>query len=378
MRTRQGISEDYAIVVGVQHYPGLGNGSPDNDLKGPINDARAFYDWLVAAPPNGAGVPERNACLLAQTSSPAGRLLTPAEILGASPNLNDITNAFRRLDGIALQHKAQKDVEREKVGRRLYLYMAGHGIEPGLSIPGISVGPALLLANATDRDFRQHLLGKQYASFYALAGYFDEVLLFMDCCRDYTFSVAARPLDRDNIFGTEAQHLYGFGTKLDRRTREMDIGGQSRGIFTLALLEALRGDASDPVTSQVTAASLRDVVPVVMEEIVAHSPLGSLTQFPEFEFSSPREIVVCTATPKLHQVTIPLPPAAIGKNFSIRYTSRLVVKVIHKEKPMGTILQVSLPRGIYTGQFSDMDNVIQSAAFEVPQKPAVQFQFVAE
>ena len=34
-------TNDYAVVVGINHYPGL------SDLKGAENDARAFQDWLV-------------------------------------------------------------------------------------------------------------------------------------------------------------------------------------------------------------------------------------------------------------------------------------------------------------------------------------------
>jgi len=385
MQERQGINEDYAIVVGIQHYPGLGSGRFEEDLKGAVNDARAFYDWLIMDRPSGAGLPTCNVKLILQAIPVPGEILErgqpvrPSEIIFSRPNLYDITAAFQELDLIALRHRTQPDIVREKVGRRLYLYMAGHGIEPGLGMPGITAGPALLLANATNRDFKQHLLGKQYASWYVTAGYFDEVLLFMDCCRDNTFVTPARPLDRDFFFGAvPAQYFYAFGTKWDRRTREVNVNGKTRGIFTLAILEGLLGAAGDPITHEVTTGSLRDFVPQIMDELVAMTPIGRLTQFPEFEPCESKEMVVCAPPPKLYHVTIPLPPDAIGKNFQIRIITDPTSKQVHKEKPMAASLRVDLPRGIYTGQFTNNGNTIMTAAITVPQKSPSDIQFLEQ
>src|SRR3978361_1306446 len=50
-------ADHYAIVVGVSHYPALGE-PPDKsaDLKGPENDVDAICAWLKSA----GGVPEAN------------------------------------------------------------------------------------------------------------------------------------------------------------------------------------------------------------------------------------------------------------------------------------------------------------------------------
>ena len=71
---------------------------------------------------------------------------------------------------------------RGRLGRRLYIYMAGHGIAPGEN------QTALLMANANYDKRRYgtgyHVIGEYVAGWVADAHYFDEILLFMDCCRE--------------------------------------------------------------------------------------------------------------------------------------------------------------------------------------------------
>src|SRR5262249_18952898 len=66
----------------------------------------------------------------------------------------------------------------ERVGQRLYLFFAGHGFTAG-SIPD----PALFTAQAHLGD-TVHIAGFRYASKIQNAGFFDEIVLVMDCCQD--------------------------------------------------------------------------------------------------------------------------------------------------------------------------------------------------
>src|SRR5215472_8538461 len=58
----------YAVVVGINRYPGI------SDLAGPVNDAAAFYGWLVDD--TAGGLPPENAWLV-EASAAEVHLLEP-------------------------------------------------------------------------------------------------------------------------------------------------------------------------------------------------------------------------------------------------------------------------------------------------------------
>src|SRR5262249_34988766 len=142
-------------------------------------------------------------------------------------------------------------------GRRLYIFLAGHGIEPRGN-----VGAALLTAEAAVGRFQLHICGKSYADWFYNAAYFDEILLFMDCCRDNAWTTTANlvPADPKYVDPGDRKYFYAFATKWSRRSRErkFEDDGQYHGIFTKALLEGLYGAASDPDTNSITAFSLQE------------------------------------------------------------------------------------------------------------------------
>jgi uncharacterized caspase-like protein len=359
--------DDWAIVVGVQHYPGLSNSIGANDaLKGPVNDAIDFHQWVVD--PQGAAVPPAQARLFIQTNLPLSGSalppLTPREIISARPNILDIQAMLFEFTAKAAENR-QKGLG-QQVGRRLYIFLAGHGIEPGIAFPGIFPGPALLLANCTAGDYSQHVLGRQLANWFYLCSYFKEVLLFMDCCRDNTWTTPARPLATQPCNGTDlGKYFYAFGAKWDRRSREQDFGGVTHGIFTTALLDALRGGASDPITQKVTIGSLRDCVPQIMEEL---APNRVDPQRPDFEPLGD-DFVVCVAPPKLYPVTIALPSVAVGNKFKVHgYGS----KTYYNDIPELSNLPLNLPRGLYSAVIA-AGNDIKTADFAVPFKNPIHF-----
>src|SRR5437764_8120203 len=116
---------DYAVVVGIARYPAWG------DLSGPENDAREFERWLTAA--DGGDVPARHVTTLLSSKYPEG----------SRPMAVDIDDAFDKV--IALG-----DAQGGQAGRRLYAFMAGHGISPRLEYT------ALLAANASQRRPGEH------------------------------------------------------------------------------------------------------------------------------------------------------------------------------------------------------------------------------
>lgn len=246
-------SEDWAVVVGVQNYPGI------TDLQGSENDARRFYEWLIS--PTGGGIPVSDdppaAGQVARSELAAGN----QAVLILSSNYNppfldandalptdaEILRAFGKLKSLSSKNFANDGSFR--VGRRLYLYFAGHGFAPTFgSVPSLE-DAALLTANAEYKAPGFHISGRPYANWFFIGGLFDEVVLLMDCCRDNYPSCPANPIKYDVLTTPrpldESKLFLGFGTKWNRQSREriMDDGNW-HGVFTTALLAGLQGAAA--------------------------------------------------------------------------------------------------------------------------------------
>src|SRR5262245_22156757 len=109
-------NNDWALTVGIRFYPALG------DLDGPENDATAFHAWVPS--PAGGGVPAAQATLM--LSSQFGPpFASPSQ---AAPTAVEIQRFFERLEDVATDN--DKKGNGAVVGRRLYLYFAGHGFAP--------------------------------------------------------------------------------------------------------------------------------------------------------------------------------------------------------------------------------------------------------
>ena len=237
------MNEDWAIVVGVRRYPGI------SDLDGPENDAQNFYDWLIDPSRPGKLDPDNVRLILssqfADSQDPSSAIPTHAEVEKAFEWLNDVAK------------KNREDGNGRKVGRRLYLYFSGHGYAPSKE------DAALLMANATPEFYGNHIAARVWAEWLYESGYFEELALFMDCCRNSDTSVAMRPPHIGKVVNNngiqQRQRFYAYGTQWDRLARERldPADNKVHGVFTTALLAGLRGLAADTTTGLITAASLK-------------------------------------------------------------------------------------------------------------------------
>jgi hypothetical protein len=207
-------AEDHALVIGIGRYPQL------TALAGPVPDAKAFHKWLVS--PKGGDVPKKQARLVVSPTGPA------ADPMTAPPTLSDIQADLDRLQ--------QRGIDNDGVaGRRLWLYLAGHGVGPTAS------DAALLMANAHVQRL-YHLPTGPYLNWFRTAAMFEEVVVIADCCRDYIGRLPpfAMPWPDAASPGSDVHYFTAFATKWSRKAREKPIdGGPVRGIFTKALLEGL-------------------------------------------------------------------------------------------------------------------------------------------
>ena len=145
---------DYAVLVGISRYPAL------SDLSGPVNDALSFQDWLLER----GAVPSENIELII-TPAAAGTMTRK----NAQPLRDQVINA--------LEAVLEKENGQGKAGRRLYLFLAGHGYASRVN------DAALLMANAGGRSFPA-VPGTQFANWFRASAKFEEIVLIMDCCRE--------------------------------------------------------------------------------------------------------------------------------------------------------------------------------------------------
>ena len=229
----------YAIIVGIKYAD-----QELNTLRGPENDAASFYEWVVS--PDGGGVPDDDR---------HRSLILSSRFDGAvEPTADRVVGAFEALDRLAGDNAEAG--RRRHVGKRLYIYLAGHGFAPS----NLDEETGLLVADAKSGDYQQHVLGRWCAQWAYKAYYFDEILLFMDCCRTPVHSnpiLNYRPKEINAADFEKVRRLYCFACRWSYKAREREMPPDSlwRGVFTTALLEGLKGAAAED-SGNVTADSL--------------------------------------------------------------------------------------------------------------------------
>ncbi|HEY7950948.1 MAG TPA: caspase family protein [Solirubrobacterales bacterium] len=249
-------TDDHAIVIGIGRYAHF------EDLEGAENDARAIIEWLQD--PHGGDVPENQIHRISSTDYNASH----------RPGSDDVYEPFEKLIDLA------RDNDPQIVGRRLYIFMAGHGCAPALR------DAALLMANAKAQRWGHHVSGSAVADHFAQARYFEEVVLLMDCCRTEIVGLVANSLPWQPVASELAGNprwLYAFASCFSRPAREKVIDGEIRGVFTVAVLEALRSGAH-------TSKSLEPLVVARMSELMGQDELQSPHFQPspdELQFGSP-------------------------------------------------------------------------------------------
>lgn len=246
--------EDYAIIVGVNDYgPGI------QRLRGCINDADLFYEWLID--PNGGGL---------VIESPNGyppkivRLKSPDPPPGFHP-WPPSRNEYE--DAILLLRRWASTQPNRRVGRRLYLWFSGHGA----SVRDDRNECAALMADAKGDALSRSIPGRRAAENFRGVAMFDEVVLFMDCCRsvvaDYADAVLSWPDAPAPSVGQNVRCLYGFAAswaapsieKMLPHPFDRNKPPSVQGVFAHAVLEGLTLaiDSQGNVTSDTVANYVR-------------------------------------------------------------------------------------------------------------------------
>jgi hypothetical protein len=214
-------ADDWGVVAGINYYPGFTN------LKGPVYDSTLFRRWLLRR----GFVPDDQVFPI---QSPEN---APASILAAEPKLDQLSGVFSELVRKAAPHPLHR------LGRRLYIFLSGHGIIATRSVIPDYREAALLMANADENSLSLHLGARAHAEWFRALGIFDEVILIADCCRDQEDNVppAIPVLPAWQPKRPEGRHFYALPTMLGSKAWERTLGSPptTRGIFSYVVIEAL-------------------------------------------------------------------------------------------------------------------------------------------
>lgn len=306
--------QDRAIVVGISHYPGLG------DLSGPENDAKAFAEWLCS--PSGGHVPESNIDLIISSHFPWRQ-----DPVDAEPTTQAVQKAIDRLYVIGASSGY--------VGKRLYLYMAGHGLAPELE------KAALLMANAAKKRTGHHVPGPPYANWFRKSRYFDEVVLLMDCCFTVDDRSPQQPCHLVSLppGGSVGRSYWALAADLGEPAYELpDDSGEMRGVFTTSVLAILR--QGPPGGGNVTGALLKELVPQYMTKLLD----GADNQVPQFLPQGDGDILFVNRAAASYHVRIHVGPAGKGRQVELCDGTLAVVPPAHRSNG---IWEWKLGPGIY-------------------------------
>jgi hypothetical protein len=212
------MEDDWALIVGINSYPMAGV----DPLEGAVHDAKEFCRCVID--PQGGDVPNNHAELLTSPHPAAPGLPRPV--------FSEIRQFFENLI---------YDLQNTN-GRRLYLYLSGHGISP--SGQESVRNAALLMANARAPNFWDSFAGNVWAEGARSAALFREVVLIMDCCRDVQNNATIIP----HMFGNPVDdsrdcrliEIYATGWASKARELPFPPTNQKQGVFTHSLLEVLR------------------------------------------------------------------------------------------------------------------------------------------
>lgn len=228
---------NHAVVIGINDYPGI------SQLNGPCNDARAFLKW-VTRPGPGDVEPEHVHKLLS-TDFPS-----TTDAKKAKPVSDQIAEKFNEIiDSNPTKH----------VGNRLYVFVAGHG----MSDVNRAESAAVIAANAMRKGITlPHIVVTDYIHYFRRAFTFKEIILIMDCCLDAT---VLRPLNAIGFLqgnphpnASKVRLFLANATVWSKKSFEKEFNGTIRGIFSVALMEALEKAPAEG--AKVTGKAIRNYI----------------------------------------------------------------------------------------------------------------------
>jgi uncharacterized caspase-like protein len=306
---------DHAVVLGIRRYwdAALDGSSWVTNLNGTDNDADAVKEWLQQ--PDGGGLPEANI-----TAVRSADLADPFPDEGsAGPQQWAVEKA---LNGIAdLDPTA---FEGQYAGRRLYIYASGHGYARQRD-------EAALVTAEAKRARPLNVLITSWMDWLWDAARFKEYVLWVDTCATRVPLTFFKPCDRNpehSLNAAEGRLFTAFAAGFDKRAVENQMSdGLWHGVFTYALLQGLKGEASRPITTS----SLRDYLLNNMSSFMRDDQRSNSAIAKEPAFARTDELVFGQPAQRpTFAVTLRFPPEWVGKRvtISVGATSPLIAETV--------------------------------------------------
>jgi hypothetical protein len=316
---------DYAVVVGIAHYPGLTADGATADLDGPDNDAESVHEWLTS--PAGGRIPPANIKLIKSSD------FSPPDPLDPQPAVGKVEQALKWIE----------QQTRTASGDRLYLYFSGHGFSPVLE------EGALFTAEATQVS-PSYVYAHDWLRWFRKAQRFREFVLWMDCCMNYQQSIPVnapnmRPEIRNGVPGP-AFIAVAAQTKSALEDRMSD--GLVHGVFTWTLLQALRAGASDE-RGRVTGESLKNFLHTSMPEFLPERvKTSAVVDLQPFIRADDGMVFLRLAARPKYPVHLTLPASTVGEEIRIwggRPHTRLAADIVTDAGWTGDLV-----RGLYLAE----------------------------
>ncbi|MEJ7598631.1 MAG: caspase family protein [Kofleriaceae bacterium] len=254
-------TDDFAVVIGIDDYPSF------RPLKGAVADATAFRDWLCD--PAGGGLRPEHVKFVTSTPTP-------------TPEQKHIDQVIEELIVTA---------DRNEGGRRLYFYFSGHGAAATDAMANV----ALLLADWSKKRARLGLSSQSYANDLASYGLFEELAVFLDCCRTESTPIvglACTLTPTVTTAKTVTRNFVAYAAEFGQSAFERPDGELWQGVFTRCLLQILKrsgggvtaGELKDLLEREVTATHGRQKAHVE-NSLLGSSRFGIHGEWPRLEIT---------------------------------------------------------------------------------------------
>jgi len=309
---------DRAIVVGINWYPRFGDEGNSKNLEGPVYDATEMAKWLREAA--GAHVTLITSQGVVTSKGDGEKRWTVQDL---RPERGDVEPAFSELivESLDLQDRNLPS----RLGRRLYIYMAGHGFSPEAR------SLSLITAEAVRDIIVPNIEATAWVDWFANQLHFDEIVLWMDCCATRTFNYpSGKPLLKKTAAREDgrAKVFMGFASSPATETFEAKgPDGQVRGLFTERLLRGLKGHAADE-QNNVTTSSLIKYMQNSSAVVGTETASTGEKPLPQTKFYERDEMLLATVLVPSYTLLVPV---AAGKKLRVKRDSKEIAAVEVKD-----------------------------------------------
>ncbi len=284
------LTRDFAIIVGLPNPA-----APAHiEARRVANDVAAMRAWL--ADPAGGQLPAERIRCLAQPLGPQG---------GRTPPRAPLVELDALLAELEAQARRNLSAGRSpRLGRRLYLYISGLACLPGRGRPASQGRPPAPLAAMGWLAWAQD------------SGLFQEVVVWLDCAQEHPAVLSRRdPVLLPLQPGGRGPSFVALAARRPSQPPVLSLpqeGGRWHGAFTWALLQGLRGAATD-ASGRVTGRSLGNWLRHAQAALLPAGAPAAWSAEPEVLQVGGDVLLAEGVAPPLYPVQLEFPAAALGQ-----------------------------------------------------------------